>query len=564
MKRWIYFFIFSVPLFSAYPKPIEKPQAMVTTSHPLASKAGERMLKVGGNAVDAAVAAALVVSTVEPYSAGIGGGGFLLLKMANSTKIRSLDFREKAPKKASRDMYLRKDGTVNAKRSIDGHWSIAIPGTIAGLHEVHKKYAKLPWASAVKPALDIARDGFEIGQEWVDYAAARKGALFANAESKRVFGLTDKKFKKGMLLKQPDLAQTLQRISHNPRDFYEGITAKLIEEDMKAHGGLIRLDDLKAYRVAWREPICGKYRGYEICSMPPPSSGGIALIEMLNMTSLIPIAHAQWHNTDFIHLKSEIMRTAYADRAEFLGDPAFFKVPTQKLLSAAYAKKQFDEISKAKARSSLNLLDKNRLELKDIAQKYESNNTAHLNVVDAEKNTVSMTFTVNYLFGSGVVAQGTGILMNNEMDDFSAAPGKPNAYGLVGGRANSIAPGKIPLSSMSPLIGTLNGKLAFAAGTPGGSRIITTMYNFLLNYALLGMDVSAAIASPRIHHQWLPDKLWVEDHGLDPATLRTLRQMGHDVEERRPWSNANAIAVESDGSLVGSIDPRGHGSVAGF
>lgn len=537
---------------------------MITTSHPLASEAGKQILQVGGNAVDAAVAAAFVISVVEPYSAGIGGGGFLLLRMHADGKIRALDFREKAPAKASKDMFLRKDGSIDAVRSIDGHWSIAVPGTIAGLHAAHQKYGRLPWTSVVTPAHTIAKKGFTINNEWLTYANARRKALMANSEAKRVFHLDNPDFQAGFLLQQPDLAKVLKRTMKNPRDFYDGITAKLIEEDMKAHGGLIGLEDLKNYAPTWRQPACGNYRAYKVCSMPPPSSGGIALIEMLNMTSLIPIAHAQWHNTDFLHLKTEIMRTAYADRAEFLGDPSFTDIPISKLTGKAYAAEKFKAINKTKARPSEKLIGKNRAELKDIAQRYESNNTAHLNVVDAEKNAVSMTFTVNYIFGSGVVAQNTGILMNNEMDDFSAAPGKPNAYGLVGGKANAIAPGKIPLSSMSPMIGVQNKKLSFAAGTPGGSRIISTMYNFMLNFALLGMDVSAAIASPRIHHQWLPDKLWVEEHGLDPATLRTLRQMGHDIEERSPWSNANAITIDPTGSLSGSVDPRGHGAVAGF
>lgn len=562
MKLLLFILFASLNLHAAYKQPAKASKAMVTTAHEDATQAGLHMLKEGGNAVDAAVAAAFAISVVEPFSAGIGGGGFLILRTAKNGKTTTLDFREKAPQKAKRDMYLNSDGKVDPKRSVNGHLAVAVPGTVAGLHEVHRKHGKLPWKKVIQPAIKLAKSGFKVSEHFAKYFAFRASVLKKNPAAWQVFTNEGTPYLPGEILRQPELAKTLEAIAASADSFYTGSIAKRIEEDMKANAGLIRYRDLATYKPTWREPICGDFKGNHICSMPPPSSGGIALLEMLNMVSLMPSNMLKWHQVTYLHYLAEIMRTAYADRAQFLGDPAFADIPVERLTSKTYAKTKYAKISPAKARASTELIQSNK-ELSDIAHKYESDNTSHLNVVDEERNAISMTFTVNYLFGAGVVAQGTGILLNNEMDDFAAAPGKPNSYGLVGGEANSIAAHKIPLSSMSPMIATRGGKLLFVAGTPGGSRIISTMLNYTINTLAFGMNVSEAIANPRFHHQWLPDKFFIEEHGIDPSTSSALQKLGHKIEWKAPWSNANAIIVQ-DGKLQGAIDPRGEGLALGF
>ena len=569
---------------------------MVVSAHALGSEAGLEMLRKGGNAVDAAVATAFAISVVEPFSAGIGGGGFLLMYWANKGEMRALDFRERAPLKATRNLYLDAQGKVRSKASVDGYLSVAVPGTVAGLYQVHRQYGKLPWATVVTPAIRYAEYGFIVSDRFVEATERRKEALLQHQAARQVFTRNGALYQPGERLIQRDLAQTLRAIARNPNDFYTGRIAKAIATDMAKNGGLITQEDLKSYKPLWRTPICGNFRSYRVCSMPPPSSGGVHLLQILNIIGGTDLKSLGWHNPDALHLMVEAMKIAYADRSEYLGDPDFVKVPVQQLISPAYAAKRRQEINinRAKPSTEVKPVDRETLQrfgqpvpalrsqklyqqdaeqpvpLRSQAQpgneigKYESPDTTHLTVVDAQRNAVSLTFTVNYGFGSGVVTPGTGILLNDEMDDFAAAPGIPNAYGLVGGDANAIAPRKTPLSSMTPTIVTENKRLRMAVGAPGGSTIITTVLQVLLNVLEYGMDAGAAISAPRIHHQWLPDRLRVEPWGLDTLTLKELSRRGHQIESQSPWGNANAIVVTPDGILSGSADPRGEGSPRGY
>lgn len=581
---------------AAFVQPLRSKRAMVVSADPLGSEAGLEMLRKGGNAVDAAVATAFAISVVEPLSAGIGGGGFLLMYQANKGEMRALDFRERAPLKATRNMYLDAQGKVRPKASVDGYLSVAVPGTVAGLYQVHHQYGKLPWTTVVAPAIRYAQDGFVVSDRFVEATQRRKEALLQHPAARQIFTRNGALYQPGERLIQRDLAQTLRAIARNPNNFYTGGIARAIASDMAKNGGLITLEDLKSYKPIWRTPICGNFRKARVCSMPPPSSGGVHLLQILNIIGGIDLKSLGWHNPDALHLMAEAMKIAYADRSEYLGDPDFVKVPVQQLISPAYAAKRRQEITvnRAKPSTEVQPVDKETLQrfgepvpalrsqtepfLPTLAslrginpnskiqnpKSYESPDTTHLTVVDAQRNAVSLTFTVNYGFGSGVVTPGTGILLNDEMDDFAAAPGVPNAYGLVGGDANAIAPRKTPLSSMTPTIVTENGRLRMAVGSPGGSTIITTVLQVLLNVLEYGMDAGAAVSAPRIHHQWLPDRLRVEPWGLDTLTLEELRRRGHQIEEQSPWGNANAIVVTPDGILEGSADPRGEGSPRGY
>ncbi|MEH2297594.1 MAG: gamma-glutamyltransferase [Nostoc sp.] len=589
-------FSFSVLLYSqvasaALTLPLHSKKGMVVSAHPLASEAGILMLRKGGNAVDAAVATTFAISVVEPFSAGIGGGGFLLMHSEKTGEMKALDFRERAPLKATKNMYLDAEGKVRSNASINGYLAVGTPGTVAGLYEVHRHYGKLPWQEVMKPAIALAKDGFILrtGETWRSLQAndPRKKVVLNNPAAREIFTRNGEFYQPGDKLVQSDLARTLTAIAQNPQSFYTGSIARAIASDMVKNGGLITLEDLKAYKPIWRTPVCGNFRKAKICSMPPPSSGGVHLLQILNIIGDTDLKSLGWHHPDAIHLMVEAMKIAYADRSEYLGDPDFVKVPVQELLSPAYAKKRRQEINMQVARPSTEVkpVDKETLQrfsqannqslgeniiplsaqsLKLHATQYESPQTTHLTVVDEERNAVSLTFTVNLIFGAGVVTPGTGIVLNNEMDDFASAPGVPNAFGLVGNDANSIAPRKTPLSSMTPTIVTENGHFRMAAGAPGGSTIITQVLQVILNVLEYNMDVGAAVSVPRIHHQWLPDELRVESWGLDALTVQDLRRRGHKIKETAPWGNGNAIAVTADGTLEGAADPRGEGSPKGL
>ena len=537
-------------------------QGMVVSAHPLATQAGLSMLQQGGNAVDAAVATTFAISVVEPFSAGLGGGGFLLMYQAKSNEIKALDFRERAPLNATKTMYLDNQGNVRPNASTNGYLAVATPGTIAGLYEVHRKYGRLPWKTVIAPAIQLAETGLPVSWRFVSATKTRLPTLLKNPDAQKIFTHNGKIYQIGERLVQPELAATLRSVSQNPQDFYTGTIATAIAADMAANSGLITQKDLQQYRPTWRDPVCGDFRKARVCSMPPPSSGGVHLLQILNIIGDTDLKTLGWHSPDALHLLIESMRIAYADRATYLGDPDFIKVPVKALISPVYAQKRRQEINPQKATPSSQVKAVDPAVLQRLTK--ESIETSHLTVVDRDRNAVSLTFTVNLGFGAGVVAKGTGIVLNNEMDDFAIAPNTPNAFGLVGGTANAIAPNKIPLSSMTPTIITENGRLRLAVGSPGGSTIITTVLQIVLNVLVYDMDVRKAVAAPRVHHQWLPDRLNVESWGLDTLTIADLKRRGHQIEERPSWGNANAIVVMPDGSLEGAADPRGEGVAAGF
>ena len=542
---------------------------MIVSANPLASQAGLAMLQQGGNAVDAAVATTFAISVVEPYSAGIGGGGFLLLRVGKTGEVKALDFRERAPLAATAKMYLDASGKARPQASTEGYLAVGVPGTVAGLAEVHRQYGKLPWKTVVQPAIVLAKKGFVVTPK-LSAAIARSPTLQTNLAIRQIFLPQGKPPEIGETLIQTDLAKTLSAIAQDPRSFYTGSIATAIAQDMATNGGIITQQDLQQYRPIWRAPVCGNFqfaRTARVCSMPPPSSGGVHLLQMLNLLSGTiggaSLKTLGWHHPDALHWMVESMRIAYADRAQFLGDPDFVKVPVAALISPAYAEKRRVEIDLGKARSSNEVKPADPALLKRLSGK-ESADTSHLSVVDQAGNAVSLTFTINLGFGAQVVAAGTGIVLNNEMDDFAIAPNTPNAFGLVGGTANAIAPRKTPLSSMTPTIVTENGQIRLVAGAPGGSTIITTVLQIVLNVLVYDMDARAAVAAPRLHHQWLPDRLMVEKQGFDPLTLAELRRRGHTIEERSGWGNATIILRTSDGWLEGAADPRGEGAAAGF
>ncbi|BAY24678.1 gamma-glutamyltransferase [Calothrix sp. NIES-2100] len=559
---------------AAFTIPLRSKKGMVVSAHPLASEAGISMLRKGGNAVDAAVATTLAISVVEPFSAGIGGGGFLLMYSQKTGEMKALDFRERAPLKATRNMYLDAQGKVRPNASVNGYLAVATPGTIAGMYEVHRRYGKLPWREVVKPAIALAQDGFTLSN-LVTYRSLpayenRKQIILGNPAAREIFTRNGEYYQPGEKLVQRDLAKTLEAIAQNPQSFYTGNIAQAIAADMAKNGGLITLADLKAYKPIWRTPVCGNFRQAKICSMPPPSSGGVHLLQILNIIGDTDLKSWGWHHPDSLHLMTEAMKIAYSDRSQYLGDPDFVKVPVQQLISTAYAKVRRQQINMEIAKPStqvkpgLETIKNFTLRLRSGSKFSESSETSHLTVVDAQHNAVSLTFTVNLGFGAGVVTPGTGIVLNNEMDDFASAPGVPNAFGLVGSQANAIAPRKTPLSSMTPTIVTENGHLRMVVGAPGGSTIITQVLQVILNVLVYGMDAGAAVSAPRIHHQWLPDELRIEPWGLDALTLQELRRRGHNIKETTPWGNANAIVVNADNTFEGAADPRGEGSPIGF
>ncbi|MCL2925318.1 MAG: gamma-glutamyltransferase [Trichodesmium sp. MAG_R04] len=543
-------------------------ESIVVSAHPLASEAGKLMLEKGGNAVDAAVATAFAISVVEPFSAGIGGGGFLLLGTPPENpeiqqyKIRALDFRERAPQAATQNMYLNEKGEVEKRASLDGHLAVGVPGTVAGLYNVHKSYGKLSWSELLKPAIRYARDGFKVSDHFVSKLEARLEVINKNPAARDIFTKNSQAYQPGDLLIQTDQAQTLETIAENPQSFYTGKIAQAIATDMTKAGGLITLEDLQNYTPIWRQPICGKFQQAKICTMPPPSSGGVHLLQILNIVGETNLQQWGRENPDTIHLLTEAMRVAYADRSLYLGDPDFVEVPVKKLTSLSYAQQRRKEINLTKVRRSTEVQPISPEVLKNHI--WESPDTTHLTVVDKERNVISMTYTINGVFGAGVVAAGTGILLNNEMDDFATAPGIPNLYGLVGGEANAIAPRKTPLSSMTPTIVTENGRLIMATGSPGGSTIITTVLQIILNVLEHKMNAAEAVSAPRFHHQWLPDKLMLETGGFSEETVNELKQRGHNVIMRRGWGNANVVVVDESGILEAAADPRGEGEVRGL
>ncbi len=506
------------------------------------------VLRLGGNAVDAAVAASFTLSVTLPEAGNIGGGGFMLLRMGDEAAF--VDYRETAPSGASRNMYLDEDGNVAPGRSEIGHLSVGVPGTVAGMWEAHQKYGRLPWAVLLAPAIKLAREGFFVHPQ---LAENRSDA----AESFERGGVNFNKYFSGMrareLFKQPELAATLQRISENgAREFYAGETAGLILEEMQRGGGLINASDLADYKVIWREPLEISWRGYRLLSAPPPSSGGIALMQLLQMKDALneQFKGLSHNSVQYIHLVAEMEKRVFADRAEYAGDPEFFEVPANKLVAAEYVSSRAAEVDP---------LAISRLEA--VRPGLESRDTTHFSILDFDGNAVSNTYTLNATFGSGVVVGGAGFLLNDEMDDFSSKPGVPNQYGVVGGEANAIEPGKRMLSSMSPTILVKDGRPAMVIGTPGGSTIFTSVFQVMVNLMDFDMSPERAVSSTRFHHQLLPPDEVTFDPGI-PLPTRTVEGLVQRGYAPRPhdWALGDVMVVSGlDGTLRAAADPRGRG-----
>ncbi|MEZ4751032.1 MAG: gamma-glutamyltransferase [Bdellovibrionota bacterium] len=519
------------------------------------------VLKKGGNAVDAAVALSFAIGVYRPHSTGIGGGGFMVVFDERNNKTEVLDMRERAPARASRDMYLDKSGEVTDK-SRWGGLAVGTPGLVAGLWEAFQKRGsgKVSWKELVLPSAKLAREGFKVDpdMEQAIQWTSEKGLLDRYPSAKKLLAPKGTPLKEGDLYQNPNLAKTLETIAEKGKDgFYKGWVAKDIVNAVKKDGGILEQKDLDSYELRYLEPVKAEFGEYTILSMPPPSSGGIHIVEMLNMAESL-IRDADLESVANWHLKAEIMRRAFADRSKYLGDPAFFKVPVSGLTSEEYARQLAKGIDANKASKSVEVPP-------GQPAPYEKVHTTHFSIVDNGGLAVASTQTINYLFGAVLVAGESGIFLNDEMDDFSAKPGAPNLFGLVGGEANAIAPGKTPLSSMSPTIVTKEGKIYLVLGSPGGSKIITSVWNVLFNVLHHKLSLRDAIFAPRMHHQWLPDKL-VAEPGWEKATLQGLRDKGHEVEELKDLSlgSVTGVLVEPGGGKIGVADPRRGGAAAGY
>ena len=534
-------------------------------------------MRAGGNAVDAAVATGFALAVVHPAAGNLGGGGFMLIRMADG-KTYFLDYREKAPAAATRDMYLDAQGNVIEDASEIGYKAIGVPGSVAGMVYAEQKYGKLTLKQAMAPAIKLAREGYAL--TWREARDLHDKHLSEFPESRRIFQRDGNYYQPGEIFRQPELARTLERIAARPDDFYHGALARELAAAMRKGGGLITVDDLAHYEVKEREPVRGTYRGDEIISAPPPSSGGTVLIESLNILEGYDLAKLGDRSAQSIHFTTEAFRRAFFDRAEFLGDPDFSKIPVAQLIDKKYAAAWRDSIEANQASASKDL--KRPAIFSELEQyaashprplaNHESQHTTHYSVVDAEGNAVAVTTTINDWFGSRVTATGLGFLMNDEMDDFLAKPGVPNSDSLIQGEANAIGPGKRPLSSMTPTIVVRDGKTVLVLGSPGSSKIITTVANVLMGVIDYGMNIQEAVNAPRFHNQWLPDVLNVEKW-FSPDTVQMLQKMGYNVRfglgeeaEVSPyWSEAECIAIDSKtGERLGASDGRGEGKAVGY
>lgn len=537
-------------------RPARAKNGMVASASPLASQAGMEALKRGGNAVDAAAVVAMVLAVTHPEAGNLGGGGFMLIRTADGHSS-FIDFRERAPKRARHNMYLDSKGDVIPGRSTIGAQGVAVPGTVAGIALALQRFGSISFADACRPAERLAREGVTLSKYEADFLRTEAAKLERFHESRRIFLRNGNYYNEGELFRQPELAATFKRlIQYGPREFYEGETARLV---VKAMGdeGMITLDDLKEYRPAERQPLSRNYRGFTILTAPPPSSGGVALLEMLNMLEGYTLPELGHNSARYLHLLAEVMRRAFADRAGYLGDPDFVPVPVAELTAKEYAAHLRMGIDLSKATPSGQVRP-------GLGPRREPQSTTHFSVVDAAGSMVSCTYTINDNYGSGVTVPGAGFLLNDEMDDFTSKAGVPNLFGLIQGEANAIAPGKRPLSSMTPTIVLRNNEPWFAIGGPGGPRIITAVLQVLVNIVDFGMDLQQAIDMPRIHHQWLPDTLFVEEYGLSDDTRQALTTRGHSLALKK-ISNIQGVMIDpQSGMRLGGSDPRGDGQAAGY
>ena len=564
------------PFAAASNYPVHAQHGIVVSVHELASHVGVEIMQSGGNAVDAAVATGFALAVVHPPAGNIGGGGFMLIRMADG-QTHFLDYREKAPAAATRDMFLDAQGNVIEGASEIGYKAIGVPGSVAGMVYAEQKYGKLTLKQVMAPAIRLAREGYTL--TWEEAAALHEHHLAEFPESHRVFQRGGDYYKPGEIFRQPDLARTLERIAEKPDDFYHGSLARELAAAMQKGGGLMTADDLAHYEVKEREPVRGTYRGYEVISAPPPSSGGTGLIESLNILEAYDLGKMGDRSAQSIHYTTEAFRRAFFDRAEFMGDPDFAKIPVAQLIDKRYAAAWQETIDPAHATPSKDLKRPAVFsELEQYAAAHplvtappESNHTTHYSVMDADGNAVSVTTTINDWFGSRVTADGLGFLLNDEMDDFSSKPGVPNSYGLLQSEMNAIGPGKRPLSSMTPTIVVHDGKTVMVLGSPGGSKITTTVANVLMGVVDYGMNIQEAVNAPRFHNQWMPDVVDVEAW-FSPDTVDLLRHMGYtvDVGQRGTrvspyWSDAECIGVDAKtGDRLGASDGRNGGKAVGY
>jgi gamma-glutamyltranspeptidase/glutathione hydrolase len=544
-----------VSSFSCYQPKVAPPQevkgalgekAMVATTHPLATAVGLEIMKKGGNAIDAAIAIQFALTVVYPQAGNIGGGGFAVIRLADG-EVSTLDFREKAPELSKKDMYLGPDGEVVQTKIRLGHLASGVPGSVAGMWELHQKYGHLSWSELINPAINLAYSGHLLTEK-IANSLNEKQNNFQEANRYQPWVINEKGWNKGDSSVQKQLASTLSFIQKKGRDgFYKGIVADQLVKEMILGGGIISSEDLINYQPVWRDPIKGSYKGHTIYSMGPPSSGGIALIQLLKGSENLNFEKMEFNGAEMLHYKTEVERRVYADRAIHLGDPDYYEVPTAALIDENYNKKRFSNIKKQKKTASSEVMEG------DVAP-YESPETTHFSVVDPAGNAVALTTTLNGSYGSSVMVKGAGFFLNNEMDDFSAKPGVPNIYGLIGSEANAIAPGKRMLSSMTPTIVEKEGALFLVTGSPGGATIITTVFQSIINVIDFDMGLQEAINAKKTHSQWLPDILFVENGGISTEIQLDLEKRGHAIRFKESPSKINAILVLEDGSLEGGAD----------
>jgi gamma-glutamyltranspeptidase/glutathione hydrolase len=536
-------------------EPVRGKRGMVASTNEVASRVGVEIMKRGGNAVDAAIAVAFALAVTHPAAGNLGGGGFMMIRLKDG-RTTAIDYREMAPAAAHRNVYLDKNGNLieGEGGSLIGYRAAGVPGTVRGMELALKKYGsgKLTWSQLVDPARRLAANGFTVTHSLARSFENTHEYLSQYAETKRIYLRNGRYYREGELFRQPELAATFARLQRvGPNEFYEGETARLITADMKRNNGLMTMEDLRGYVAKERVPLRGNYRGHEIISMPPPSSGGAVLIQMLNILEGFELDKFEASSSDRYHLMAEAMRRAFADRAEYMGDTDFVKVPIAGLIDKAYAARLRSSIDTERASNSTEVRA-------GRPAGYESDDTTHFTVVDAEGNAVSNTYTLNNSYGSAAMAKGTGILLNNEMDDFAAKPGTPNLYGLIQGERNAVAPKKRPLSAMTPtIVLRKDGSLWFTVGSPGGPTIINTVLCIITNVIDYEMNIQQAIDAPRIHHQWLPDELVGEPYGLSGDTQRALTTRGHTLARKRTLGDAEGIMIEEKtGVRLGATDPR--------